>query len=92
MHLEYVVRDQADSDRTPDFQGDFISKTIAYETQSGAHLQDNTRKANQLLKNYLVAKTAKQWTSSIEKCANGQNDFDALFRHYSREGNVTRRV
>ena len=39
-----------------------------------------------------MAETAQQWISSIEKCTNIRDDFDALRRHYSGEGNSSRRV
>ena len=38
-----------------------------------------------------MADTDEQWTSTIEKYANGQDDFDALCRHYSDEGNFSHR-
>ena len=60
MSPSYVVRNQAASDRTTDFQGDFIAETIACAPLRGAHLQIDTRKVHQLLKNYLVAETAEQ--------------------------------
>ena len=91
MPLSYVLRAQSAPDRTTDFQGDFIEETIASVPLSGAHLQEDTRKIHHLLKNYFVAETTEQWISSIEKRANGWDDFDALLRHYSGEVNVSRR-
>ena len=88
MPLSYVLRAQSAPDRTTDFQGDFIEETIASVPLSGAHLQEDTRKIHHLLKNYFVAETTEQWISSIEKRANGRDNFDALHRHYSSEGNV----
>ena len=52
------MRDHEAPDRTPDSQGDFIAETIACAPLSGAHLQADTRKVNQLLKNYLVSDTS----------------------------------
>ena len=83
--LSYIVRYQAAPDRTIDSQGDFIAETIA-------HFQAHTRNFHQLLNNYFVAEKNEQWISSIEKRANGRDDFDNLLRHYSGEGNVIRRV
>ena len=39
-----------------------------------------------------MSETAEQWISIIEKRANGQDNFDALFRHYRSEGNTSHRV
>ena len=90
--LSYVVQDQAAPDCTTDFQGEFIAETIACTTLSDAHLQADTRKLHQLLKNYLVYDTDERWISSIEKSANDWDEFDALRRHCSGEGNVSRRI
>ena len=92
MPLSYVLRAQSAPDRTTDFQGDFIEETIASVPLSGAHLQEDTRKIHHLLKNYFVAETAEQWIRSIEKRANGRDNFDALRLHYTGEGNVSHRV
>ena len=92
MPLSYSVRDQASPDRTIESQGNFIDDTIDCMPLSGTHFQADTRKAHHLLKNDLVAGTAEQWTSSIEKRVNGWDEFDALRRHYRSEGNVSRRV
>ena len=90
-HL-YIVRSQVDPGPITDFQGDFITETIFCTLISCAHFQDDTRKFHQLLNKYLVAETAQQWISSIEKRVNVRDDFDALLRHYSGEGNVNRRI
>ena len=92
MPLSYSVQSQADPDHTTYFQVDFVAETIVCASLSGAHFQANTRKVNQLLNNYLAAEMDGQWIISIEKRANGRDEFDALCRHYSGEGNVSRRV
>ena len=86
------MRDQASPDRTTDFQEDFIAETITCKPLSGAHFQADTRKVHKILKIYLLAETAEQWITSIEKRTNGQDNFDALRLHYSGEGIVSRRV
>ena len=92
MHLSCAAQFQAAPNRTKYFQGNFIAETIACAPLRGAHFQADTRNVHQLLKNYLVAETAEQWISSIENSADGCDDFEALRRHYSDEGNVSRRV
>ena len=92
MPLSYIVRYHTSHDRTTCLQGDFIDDTIAYASLSGAHFQSDTRKLHQLLKNYLVYETDEQWVISIEKRANGQDEFDALRRHYRGEGNISRHI
>ena len=59
---------------------------------SGAYFQIDTSKVHQLLKNYLVSKTYERWISSIEKRANGRDNFDDLRRHDRGEVNVSRCV
>ena len=49
--LSYVVWDQVAPDRTKDFQGNFISKTIACAPLSSTNFQSDTRKVHQLLTN-----------------------------------------
>ena len=87
-----MVRAQEYHDRITYFQDNFIAETITCAPLSGAHFHADTRKVHQLLKNYLVAETAEQWIRSIEKRANGRDNFDALRLHYTGEGNVSHRV
>ena len=92
MPPSYVVQAKADPYRTTDFLGDFIAETISCVPLSSAHLQDDTRKIHKLLKKYLVAETDEQCIIRIEHRANCWDYFDTLFRQYSGEGNVIRRV
>ena len=45
-----------------------------------------------MLKNYLVAETAKQWIKALEVHGNGRRDMMELREHYSGEGNTSRRI
>ena len=93
VSLSYVVQAQSAPDCTTDLQRKkLIADTIACAPLSGAYFQADTRKVHQLLKNYLMAKKSEQWISSIKKRASCQDYFDALIRHYSFEGNISRRV
>ena len=90
--LSCVVRPQAYPGCTTYFQGTFMAGRIAFAPLSVAQFQYGTRKVHQLLKNYLVAETAKQWISTIEKRSNGRDNFDTLLRYYSGEDSVSRHV
>ena len=92
MPLSYVVQSQAAPERTTDLQGEFIADTIACAQLSGDHFQADTSEVHQLHKNYPADETAEQWIISIEKRTNGQDEFDALCRHYSGGGNISRRI
>ena len=45
-----------------------------------------------MLKNYLVAETAKQWIKGLEVHGDGRRDMMALGEDYSGEGNASRRI
>ena len=56
----------------------------------GAHFRAGSRHVHQLLKNYLVAETAKKWIKSLKQHANGRHNMLALREHYQGEGNASR--
>ena len=90
--LSFVVRYQEAPDRTTYFQGEYIHDIIACAPLSFTHLQSDTSKLHQLLKNYLGDYMDEQWIRSIEKCANGRDKFDALCHPYSGDHNVSHRI
>ena len=65
---------------------------IACPPLHGAHVRADAQRVPQLLKNYLVAKTAEQCIKGLEVHGNCQRDMMALREHYSREGNVSRHI
>ena len=88
--LSYIVREQEDPDHNCDFGDDFVSKMIACVPLHGAHFRANSRHIHQLLKNYLVAEMAEQWTKNLEPHADGHQDMLTLQEHYSGVGNASR--
>ena len=44
----------------------------------GAHFRADSRRVDQLLKNFLVAETAEQWIKNLEPHADGRRDMLAL--------------
>ena len=63
---------------------------IACAPLHGAHFRADSQHVHQLLKNYLVAKTAEQWIKSLEQHADGHCDMLALREHYQGKGNASR--
>ena len=90
--LSYVVREQEDPDHDRDFEDDFVSEMIACAPLHGAHFRADSRRVNQLLKNFLVVETAEQWIKNLEPHANGRQDILALREHYSGEGNASQHI
>ena len=91
MPLSYVVRENEDpADR--DFGEDFQAEMIACAPLHGAHFRADAQRVHQLLKNYLVAETAKQWIKGLEVHGDGWRGMMALREHYSGEGNASRRI
>ena len=90
--LSYVVREQEDPDHDHDFGDDFVSKMIACAPLHGAHFRADSRHVHQLLKNYLMVKTAEQWIKNLEPHVDGRLDMLALQEHYCGEGNASRRI
>ena len=63
---------------------------IACAPLHGAHFRADSRHVHQLLKNYLVAKMAKQWIKPLEQHGNGCHNMLALRDHYQGEGGASR--
>ena len=90
--LSYVVRANDQPDHVTDFGEDFNRKIIACAPLHGTHFRTDARKVHQLLKNYLVAETAEQWTKHLARYSDGRRDMAALRDHYAGEGNASRRI
>ena len=65
---------------------------IACAPLHGAHFSADSQHVHQLLKNYLVAKTAEQWIKSLKQHVNGHCNMLALREHYQGKGNASRRI
>ena len=63
--LSYVVRNQADPERTTDLQANFIAENIAYVPPSSAHFQAETRKVHQILKKYFMHRKMFEWSGQL---------------------------
>ena len=66
------------------------SEMIACAPLHSAHFRADSQRVHQLLKNYLVAKTAKQWIKPLEQHANGHHNMLAFREHHQGEGNASR--
>ena len=78
--LSYVVCEKEESDMDGTFES-FNECSIACATLTGVIFQANARKAHQLLKSFLQAKTAEQWIKPLAKKQNGRADMIALRSH-----------
>ena len=90
--LSYVIQENEDPAHDRDFREDFQADMIACAPLHRAHFRADARRIHQLLKNYLVAETAKQWIKGLEVHSDGQCNMMVLREHYSRDGNASRRI
>ena len=91
MLLSYIVHDNAAPDHTHDFAGDFTEEIIACAPLNGPKFRADACKVHQLLKNFLMAKSAEQWIQPLAPRGNSCDDILELCRHYKGEGNQSRR-
>ena len=89
--LSYVVRED-EIDEVVDDDEDFVAKTVRMAPLEGTNFKADAKKVHQLLKSFLNAETAEQWVKGLSKKQNGRLDMQALRRHYSGEGNTSRRI
>ena len=88
--LSYVVRENNDPAHDRDFRENFQAEMIVCAPLHGAHFRTDARCVHQLLKNYLVAKTAEQWIKGLEVHGDGQHDMMAPREYCSIERNASR--
>ena len=69
-----------------------LENAIACAPLAGSNFQADARKVHQLLKSYLQAESAEQWIKPIARHQDGRRDMEALRKHYSGEGNTSRRI
>ena len=89
--LSYVVR-EAESPTPDTSYGSFNEQAIACAPLSGDVYQADSRKVHQLLKSFLQTETAELWIKPLSRCQSGRDDMEALRKHYSGEGNTSRRI
>ena len=77
-----------DPDHDTDFEDDFVTRSVACTPLYGASFHADPRKVHQLLMNFLVEESAKQWIKGISNRVNGRLDLQSLCNHYGGEGNV----
>ena len=90
--LSYVVRENEAPDHETDFGNDFTARSIACALLNDSSFRADDRKVHQLLMNFLVAESAKQWINDLTPRVNGRCDMEALRNHYRGEGNASRRI
>jgi hypothetical protein len=89
--LSYVVREEEIPDQTAEY-GSFNERTIACAPLAGPTFQADARKVHQLIKSFLQAESAEQWIKRHSSRQSGREDMQALRRHYTGEGNISRRI
>jgi hypothetical protein len=89
--LSYVVREVADPADDVDYES-FNEQAIACSPLTGPVFQADSRKVHQLIKSFLQTETAEQWIKPLARKQNGRADMEALRKHYSGEGNTSRRI
>ena len=89
--LSYVVRENEFPIEGAEY-GSFNEQAIACAPLSGDVFQADARKVHQLIKSFLQTESAEQWIKPFAKRQSGRLDMDALRKHYSGEGNTSRRI
>jgi hypothetical protein len=70
----------------------FNERSIACAPLTCPTFQADTRKVHQLIKSFLQSETAEQWIKALACCQSGQEDMQALQKHYTGKGNISRRI
>jgi hypothetical protein len=89
--LSYVVREVAEPADDVDYES-FNEQAIACSPLTGPVFQADSRKVHQLIKSFLQTETAEQWIKPLARKQSGRADMEALRKHYSGEGNTSRRI
>ena len=89
--LSYVVRENEAPIAGASY-GSFNEKAIACAPLTGDVFQADARKVHQLIKSCFQTESAEQWIKPHAKRQSGREDMEALRRHYSGEGNTSRRI
>ena len=89
--LSYVVREVENPIQGADY-GSFNERAIACAPLTGDVFQADARKVHQLIKSFLQTESAEQWIKPFAKRQSGREDMEALRKHYSGEGNTSRRI
>lgn len=89
--LSYVVREKEVADPSVEY-GSFNERSIACAPLTGPTFQADARKVHQLIKSFLQTESAEQWIKPHARRQSGREDMQALRKHYSGEGNTSRRI
>jgi hypothetical protein len=89
--LSYIIHD-AEVPAPDAVYESFNEQAIACSPLTGAVFQAEARKVHQLIKSFLQTETAEQWIKPLTRKQNGRADMEALRKHYSGEGNTSRRI
>ena len=90
--LSYVVREKEVADPSIEY-GSFNERSIACAPLTGPTFQADARKVHQLIKrSFLQTESAEQWIKPHARRQSGREDMQALPKHYSGEGNMSRRI
>ena len=91
VSLAYVVRELAEPELDATYDS-FNERSIACAPLEGPMFQADSRKVHQLIKSFIQTETAEQWIKPLARRQCGRQDMDALRKHYSGEGNTSRRI
>ena len=90
--LSYVIREKETPDAGAAEYNSFNEQAIACCPLTGPTFQADARKVHQLIKSFLQTESAEQWIKPFARHQNGRMDMEALRKHYSGEGNTSRRI
>ena len=89
--LSYVVREIEEPVPDATYES-FNEQAIACSPLQGTVFQADARKVHQLIKSFLQTETAEQWIKPLARKQSSRADMEALRKHYSGEGNTSRRI
>ena len=69
-----------------------MAKSIACAPLTGTNFEADARRVHQMVRGYVQGEHSEQWVKELRAHQNGRADIKALRRHFSGEGNATRRI
>jgi len=89
--LSYVIRKEDNPDEERTYES-FNERMICRAPLVGQYYTADARRVHNLLLGFLQGENTESWIKSVARYQDGRRDMTALRRHYSGEGNSTRRI
>lgn len=90
--LSYVIRENEDVGLADTVYDTFKERMIARAPHTGEYWLADKQRVHTLLLSFLQGEKTESWIRPLDRYQDGRRDMIALRRHYSGEGNSTRRI